>query len=292
MERRNLVLGILILLIALAGLWLKAYRNLPAEPDTVILKDDTPVKGEIVKQEFGKYVVIEKLDNTKQVIVWDQVKDIRLYNAPWYLRVNDALEGILKFGIIGGFIVFGVGLWQYNQSQKWKRAEFLLAEIRTFEPNLNVSNVRAMLDYERGDVYLYGEEEEPVTVDRDMLENALSTPEELQREHTDEELAIRDALDVYLSHLDHFNNIVESGLVRKKELKLYLKYWLDIIGDTKNNKLSPKLRKKFWRYMHANGFNGAISLLKKYRYLISNSAGIASNPGSKKKRKSETSVEK
>lgn len=267
--RNFLVLGIFILIIAVAGLWLKAYQGLSAERDIILLKDETapPVKGTIVKQEFGKYVVIEKPDNTMQVIIWDQIKDVQIFNIPWYLRVNDALELILKFGVIGGFLVFGIGLWQYGESQKWKRAEFLLKEVREFEPNQNVINVREMLEHQHGNVYLYGEEEDPVYVDRAMLEKALSNSQELEQDLTGDELAICHALNTYLSHLDHFNNIVESGLVRKKELKLYIEYWLDIIGNTKNNKLTPEIRTKLWAYMREKGFNGAINLLKKYGYV-------------------------
>lgn len=268
MARRNLVLGIIILVIAAAGLWLKAYRELPAEPDTIVLKDNTQIKGEIVKQDFGKYLIIEKPDRSRQVVIWDQVKDVQLYQTPWYLRVNDALEGILKFGVIGGFLVFGIGLWQYGESQKWKRAEFLLKEVRAFEPNQNVVNIRRMLDNNTVSLYLYGKDAEPVTVDRTMLEGALSDSDEGAKKQIDDSPAIRHALDAYLSHLDHFNNIVESGLVKKKELRLYIEYWLDIIGNTKNQKLSPELRKALWAYMQRKGFNGATRLLNRYGYKI------------------------
>jgi hypothetical protein len=266
MVRRNLLLGVLLLFIAGAGLWVTAYRKLPSEPDMITLKDNTQIKGEIVRQEFGKYVVIEKVDNSRQVIVWEQVKDIKLFNPPWYLRVNDALEWVIKFGIIGGFMVFGVGLWQYSDSQKWKRSEFLLKEVRAFEPNPNVINVREMLQNGGGNIYFYGKKEEPIAVDGPMMISAFSEPGELGRKHTDEELAIRHALNDYLSHFDHFNNIIESRLVRKKELKLYIEYWMDIIGNPKNPKLAPDVRSKLWTYMPVNGFKGAIDLLKKYGY--------------------------
>jgi hypothetical protein len=263
------------LIIILAGCWLFAYRKLPAERDTILLKDNTKITGQIVKQDFGKFVVIEKSDNQLQVILWDQVKDIQLFNPPWYLRFNDAVEAIVRFGVIFGFIAFGVGLWQYAESQKWKRAEFLLKEIRTFEPNENVANVRSMLNQEEGDIYLYGretpdgKEEKPVLVTREVFANALSNSGDLKRDHTPDERAIRSALDTYLSYLDHFNNTLESGLVRKKELKLYLEYWLDILGNPQNKKLQTAVRQKLWTYMRENGFTGAIRLLQKYGYAVS-----------------------
>jgi len=272
MGRRNLFIGFVVLMLALSGIWLNAFRKLPAQPDSVTLKNNSVVRGEIVQQEFGKYVVVLRDNNTKQVIIWDQIQDIQLGLVPWYLRINDALDWIVRIGVLGGFIIFGVGLWQYGQSQKWKRAEFLLSEIRLFEPKQNIVNVRRILDNEAAQIYLYGEKnaddepEPPVFVDRSMLDCALSEPSDLKREHTPDELAIQTALNAYLSHLDHFNNVIDSGLVRKQELKLYLEHYLDILGNQKNNKLSPQLRSKLWVYMNSKGYGGAINLLKRFGY--------------------------
>jgi|GEM_PF-1964855 len=272
MGRRNLFIGFAVLMLALSGIWLNAFRKLPAQPDTVTLKNNSVVRGEIVQQEFGKYVVVLRDNNTKQVIIWDQIQDIQLGLVPWYLRVNDALDWIVRIGVLGGFLIFGVGLWQYGQSQKWKRAEFLLSEIRLFEPRQNIVNVRRILDNEAAEIYLYGEKkaddepEPPVFVDRSMLDAALSEPSDLKREHSADELAIQTALNSYLSHLDHFNNVIDSGLVRKQELKLYLEHYLDVLGNQKNNKLSPELRRKLWVYMNSKGYSGAINLLKKFGY--------------------------
>src|SRR5262249_49193849 len=155
--------------------------------------------------------------------------------------------------------IFGVGLWQYGQSQKWKRAEFLLSEIRLFEPKQNIVNVRRMLDNEQAELYLYGEKnskgesEIPVLINRSILQSAVTDPLELKREYTDDERAVHVALNSYLSHLDHFNNIIDSGLVRKQELKLYLDHYLDILGNQRNPKLSPEIRKRVWVYMNSNG---------------------------------------
>ena len=259
-------------MLALSGLWLNAFRKLPSEPDTVTLKNSSIVRGEIVRQEFGKYVVVLRDNNSKQVITWDQIQDIQLGLVPWYFRVNEVLDWIVRIGVLGGFIIFGVGLWQYGQSQKWKRAEFLLSEVRLFEPRQNIANVRRILDNEKADVYLYGEKnaedkpESPVSVDRSMLDCALTEASALQRDYNSDELAIRTAFNSYLSHLDHFNNVIDSGLVRTRELKLYLEHYLDILGNQRNTKLSPQLRRKLWVYMSANGYRGALNLLQKFGY--------------------------
>ena len=261
MGRWNVVLGTVVVVIALAALGL-VYKS-TTRTDTVVLKDNSSITGHIVKQEFGKYVVVKKPDNTRQVVVWDQVKDLQLSEPPWYEGVSEAFESMLRFGVLGGFIIFAIGLWQYSQSQKWKRAEFLLSEIRKFEPNANVSNVRAMLDYEEINLFLFGKKAKSVKVDKRLLASALSNPN--SREDANE-MAIRRAFDNYLSYLDHFNNMIEAGLVKKQEMKLYLGYWLDIMGNTNNAKLTPEIRQSLWTYMQHNGFDGAVALLKKYGY--------------------------
>jgi len=272
MGRRNLVIGLIILILALFGIWLYALRKMPAQPDIVTLKNNSVVRGEMVQQEFGKYVVILNENNRKQVITWDQIQDIELSFTPWYFRVNEVLDWIVRIGVVGGFVIFGVGLWQYSQSQKWKRAEFLLSEIRLFEPKQNIVNVRRILDNAQADIYLYGEkdaegkQEKSVPVDRSLLLSALTESSDLKRDHTDDESAIRVALNSYLSHLDHFNNVIDSGLVRKQELKLYLQHYLEIIGNNRNERLSNEIRNKLWVYMHSNGYEGALNLLKKFGY--------------------------
>ena len=34
--------------------------------------------------------------------------------------------------IVGAFLVFIAGLWQYTKAQKWKRREFIAAQVKEF----------------------------------------------------------------------------------------------------------------------------------------------------------------
>jgi len=237
------------------------------------LKDNTKVSGQIVKQDFGKFVVIERPDRQLQVVTWDQIKDIQLFNAPWYLRIDDAIDEIVRFGFLFGVIAFAIGLWQYREAQKWKRAGFLLQEIRIFEPNQNVVNVRKMLAQDPAQVYLYGREKKadgtvpnPIPVDHKLLLSAITKRSESGTPYTDDEKAIQKAFNAYFSFLDHFNNAIDSGLVRQKELKLYLEHWLDIIGNPANQVLQSEVRTELWDYIEVNGFAGTKSLLQKFGY--------------------------
>jgi hypothetical protein len=84
MGRRNLLIGLIILMLALASLWWNASKNTSAQPDVITLRDNSQARGEIVQQEFGKYVVILRENNTKQVITWDQIQGIELRFIPWF----------------------------------------------------------------------------------------------------------------------------------------------------------------------------------------------------------------
>jgi hypothetical protein len=266
MGKRNLGIGLFVVVLTSLGLWLGALRTPQVQPDLITLKSGTMIKAEIVQQEFGKYIVVRTDAGVRQVIIWDQIESIELSFPPWYLRLNDALDWIVRLGVLSGFIIFGVGIWQYGQSQKWKRAEFLLSEIRLFEPKQNIVNVRRILDNENAEVYLYGKNEPLVHVDRNMLAKAFTdSPAQGGQESGDIE-AIRIVFNSYLSHLDHFNNLIDSGLIRKQEIKLYIEHYLDIIGNSNNPKLSPDVRYKLWKYMESEGYQSSIRLLQKFKY--------------------------
>src|SRR5215472_11006572 len=49
--------------------------------------------------------------------------------------------------LIGAAMVFGIGLYQYAQAQKWKRREFIASQIKEFEADKDIQLVMTMLDW-------------------------------------------------------------------------------------------------------------------------------------------------
>lgn len=246
--------------------------SLSSQPGKVVLKDGTEIPGEIIQKDYGKYVVVKIDSNNQQVVTWDQIKVISESNKHWYSDLPSTLwASPSQLGIIAGLIAFFVGLQQYAESQKWKRQEFLVKEIATFEAERSVIIARNILDAIGRDILLYPDDEDETKrnffITNDVLKKALATTDTTPL--TDDELAIRKVFDVYLSKLEQFNNFIEVKLVKKEELDMYLKYWIDIIGNTQNPKLEDTTRKQLWRYILANDYPGVVRLLAKFHYNIS-----------------------
>ena len=61
------------------------------------------------------------------------------------LRLATFITDCIK--IVGALIVFGIGLQRYLKAQKWKRGEFIAAQIKEFEADSKVQLCMAMLDW-------------------------------------------------------------------------------------------------------------------------------------------------
>jgi len=79
--QRRMTATWLVLAALSATLSIAALAAAQAPPvDTVDLKDGTQVKGEVIKQEPGKFVVVKLPDGSQQVLSWDDIK--RVTTAP------------------------------------------------------------------------------------------------------------------------------------------------------------------------------------------------------------------
>ena len=120
-----------------------------SELATVYLKPGLVEKdtrdGEITKKD--KYVVIRSDAYGEEVFTWDQVRYIaekeRGASSKRLDRTFDVIELVSKLGIAASVIVFLLGLYQYDQGQKWKREEFLAAAVKEFAEQ---SSVRSAMD--------------------------------------------------------------------------------------------------------------------------------------------------
>jgi hypothetical protein len=131
-------------------------------------------------------------------------------------------------------------------NQKWKRAEFVAAEIKLFYDNEIVSKTLQMLDYEaryydigivdkagktRRTMVVQLKSEWPKTKDDISyvaIEDALRIYN-VKRDFTDEEVIIRDWFDVLLANIERFEQFLKAKLVSEEEIVPYLRYYLLIL---------------------------------------------------------------
>jgi hypothetical protein len=168
-------------------------------------------------------------------------------------------------GVSGAIIIFLIGLFRYRKDQTWRRQEFIAKEIKEFQNDSAVKNVMLMLDWEIRYVLLFPDrpivENRYVRVDADLFLSSLATsPQNLKNNrayYKEEEVAIRDSIDIFLGYLDKFNVYITATLISKSEIFPYLKYWIETI----NERIPKENRQALFDYISMYGFDGAEKIL-------------------------------
>lgn len=173
-------------------------------------------------------------------------------------------ENITK---VSGVIIGIAGLWytalQYRASEKWKRAEFVVKEVKEFESDERVKLIEQALDYT--DTKHYPFKKDTIDIDRGKMNKSLDTAGEVFTGTVD---ILRNSFDGYFDHLSIFDRYVKSDVMNFEEIKPYLEYYIDIIGDTANPRLSMQSRKLIWSYLNNYHFTDVQELFCLFDYNI------------------------
>lgn len=178
----------------------------------------------------------------------------------------------VSFDLIGslGLVLTGIslllGFFSLKDSQKWKTAEFLAAEYKSFEQNSSVQLIEAILDYNIRPMPSLNNGDSTTLVNIDsILFEALEIENRVYPKNIQK---ARDALDVYFDRLSLFNKYIKNDLVGFEQVSEYLTYYMEIIGDTHNQRKSMVLRKRIWDYIKYYKFNDVEELLGRFGYDI------------------------
>ncbi len=161
------------------------------------------------------------------------------------------------------------GICEYSKAQKWKKSEFLAKEIKEFNNDSDVQNAFLMLDWNNIDITTSNinvEETKKIYFNDRLFENSLKHHKE--KTFTPEEAVIRLIMDAFLFKLGMFQNYLESKLITANDLKPYIIYWIEIIGDTNNDRKSKIVRLQLWRYINYYRYDSVIKLFKNYGFNI------------------------
>ncbi|HKQ99144.1 MAG TPA: hypothetical protein VJT09_00645 [Pyrinomonadaceae bacterium] len=194
-------------------------------------------------KEKDKYLLIKpKGSNIEQVFTWDKIKDIsgeRSFFSARFNDVYDVAEFITKLGALAAAGVFFIGLYQYEQGQQWKRADFLASTIKDIGASKKSENAKLMLDgiklYPSGrDIELFPDKEADTDkhrmISRLKVLHSLRTAAPLPSDA--ETIAIRDCFDTFFSQLERIEQYIESNLITKEAVYTYMNYWIDLLsGD-------------------------------------------------------------
>ena len=158
------------------------------------------------------------------------------------------------------------GIYEYTKAQKWKKAEFISKEIKEFYNDFDVKRALILLDWNSNELDLKPNEIDGKVkfyfTDKLIL-SSLHTHRESYR-FNDEEIVIKSVFDRLFDRLMMFNNYIETGLIKAKDIKPYLIYWIQILADTKNDRKSEQVRNQIWKYINEYGYDKIREFCEKF----------------------------
>jgi hypothetical protein len=179
------------------------------------------------------------------------------------------IELVLK---IGAFIIslslLIKGIYEYTKAQKWKKAEFVSKEIKEFNNDFDIKRAMILLDWNSSELALKTNEiegENKFYFNDDLIISALQTHKE-SHIFSVKEVIIKGVFDSLFDRLTMFDNYIETGLIRTKDIKPYLIYWIRILADSKNDRKSKEVRNQIWHYIDEYGYDRIRSFCYKFGF--------------------------
>ena len=201
-------------------------------------------------------------------------------------------EWLLGLGALLGGGALATGVLYYARQQQWQRTEFLRQVVREFEQDTEVWNALKILDFEEYRDYVVPGQDQTESIcfqasDR-LLCNALANHDqrarqkhrlEYSQDHNELDLealrqyrietTLRDWFNAMLNGLEHFGYLIESGLFYPEELRPWLNYWIQLIGDPAYRRPgASEFYDALYSYIHHSGFFGVQKLFERFGYRI------------------------
>lgn len=145
----------------------------------------------------------------------------------------------MNFEILLTIIFFIVGglkwLYEYIKKTNWEKTKFLSEKMEIFFCDDKIKDVLNILDYNKTKIKIGNEM--IIITDLKVIDSLIT--HDLQNVFTDEQKHVRDLFDHFFNKLSEFQIYIDTDLVRKKDVIIYLKYYLNILDRT--NKTKTKL---------------------------------------------------
>lgn len=170
-----------------------------------------------------------------------------------------------NFLYITAIITSSKWVYEYTNKLKWERNKFLLDRLEKFYSNTNTENIHLILDWNKITV---SKEGEIFKITDEILFEALKT-HDIKNSFDKTELFLRNSFDEYFDQLTEFVVLAESGMVSEKNLRIFLRYWIDILNGGKKNK-NKDFSGQIEKYLLFYGFDKLNYFLKeknKFNYL-------------------------
>jgi hypothetical protein len=163
-----------------------------------------------------------------------------------------------QFTILTGVSAVAKWVYEYTRKLKWEKNKFLLERIDIYKKKESVQKMHLLLDW--NEILIDFDGERKMINDDDLLE-ALVT-HDLKNKFTTTEVKLRGIFDDYFDSFYELVLLSEIGLIDAKNLRLLLKYWIEIIDGKKNNK-PDEFVFKIKKYMRFYGYNELLNFIEK-----------------------------
>lgn len=172
-------------------------------------------------------------------------------------------------GVVGTLLGIAIALCQYWRAQAWKRSEFVAGEMSKLFADSHVKTALLLLDYNRirlnpVDGTRATTENEGKVFDDALCISALRIHDAMETgvAFSREEMLIREAFDALLTQLENLDHFIVTGLVLPRNLRPYLAYWLNILGNPQSARKGKNFYDAMGLFITRYGYSGVTNLLK------------------------------
>jgi len=214
--------------------------------------------------------------------------------------------GLLLLGLSMAAGAFTALTWLhiYQQQRRWRRVDLARQEVKAFRERTAVRNVLDILDYEEYRTFYIEHPKDGrqlcFEANDYRLQRALRSHDQMvkMRQGLDEikhlatqnntispktlelvnqydseefviEIILRDWFDSFLGGLEYFEIMIESGLVMAEEIKPFIIYWINLIGDRRyRRKGGSGFYDKLFHYIYWSGYGRVQNLFERFGFKI------------------------
>lgn len=165
----------------------------------------------------------------------------------------------------------GVAYLEYRRANRWKRSEFVAAQMEKFFSDPKIAMALTLVDYSRiklrPDGAPAGRGKQGILFTDEVLCEALRDHREFANEtecFSDDQTLARAAFDALLSGLDTFDHFIETKLVTVNDLRPYLSYWINVLANPATEWKDPRFYQRLQDFICAYGYTGVAKLFARF----------------------------
>ncbi len=186
-------------------------------------------------------------------------------SRPWHREPENVIRLLT---LVGGLVVFGLGLREYHDEQRWKRLALFNEQLQAFEADPAIRNALVMLEYRAPSIcvpaeYVPDPERRCVQVTDSVILGGLSAVME-NRILSPEEYQVVYVLDRLLTALDRIDYLYLQGFLGAEVQHPTVAYWIQLISDRRITARSPAVQRKLCDYLREWEYTGAMDLVTRY----------------------------